>query len=187
MSSNYLLKAQVQADPTPPPPPSVHHAVTAATLSDLDLEDELLNQYKATQSLLQAASTDMGTPLNQKAQILNTGYAILSGIIKLQESLHNVESLKVLESCLIDTLKEFEPIKASFLARYEQTLVKRSTSSLRKTLQEQTAKEVSIPPLYAAESSNNLQLQVLENLTPKSDAREIESATNLFLKNFDKE
>lgn len=90
-------------------------------LKDLDLEKELLNQYKKAQELLEFSD---GEPLNQKAQTLNSITNILQAIIKSQQDLYNVERLKTLETTLITVLQGFPEIKHKFLDAYERELKK---------------------------------------------------------------
>ena len=90
-------------------------------LKDLDLEKELLNQYKKAQELLEFSD---GEPLNQKAQTLNSITNILQAIIKSQQDLYNIERLKTLETTLITVLQGFPEIKHKFLDAYERELKK---------------------------------------------------------------
>lgn len=107
-----LLKTnnQVQKEP-----------VKQTELKDLDLEVELLAQYKKAQALLDDADKE---PLNQKAQTLNAITLILQAIIKSQQDLYNIERLKTLENTLIKVLQEFPEIKHQFLEAYEKELKK---------------------------------------------------------------
>ena len=90
-------------------------------LADLNLEDELLEQYYTAQDLLQSAGDQ---PLNQKAQTLNSITSILQAIIRAQQDLYNIERLKTLENTLIKVLQEFPEIKHKFLDAYEAELNK---------------------------------------------------------------
>lgn len=104
------------------PPPIVNTTISASTLAELDLDHELLTQYKSAQTLLTEATYDKVIPLNQKAQILNSITAIITQIIKLQMDVHSIEEVKEIESALIETLKEFPDIKAKFLSAYKKRL-----------------------------------------------------------------
>lgn len=119
--NNYLLKSETKEDEKQDDILLIN-VITANNLSELDLDQELLSQYKTARALLDAVKTDKETPLNQKAQVLNTITSLISHIIKMQESLHNVEKLKVIENTLIETLKEFPKIKEKFLKAYESAL-----------------------------------------------------------------
>jgi hypothetical protein len=116
-----LLKPQTQ---TLPQTAQATSKIQASTLAELDLDHELLEQYKNAKALLEDIKDDDDIAPNQKAQTLNSISSILSNIIKTQSELHNVERLKMLESTLIETLQkpEFEKLKESFLQAYEKAL-----------------------------------------------------------------
>lgn len=105
-----------------PSKPIVNTTISAKTLAELDLDHELLTQYKAAQTLLTEAAYDKVTPLNQKAQVLNSITAIITQIIKLQQEVHSIEEVKEIEAALIETLKEFPEIKEKFLKAYKKRL-----------------------------------------------------------------
>lgn len=91
-------------------------------LSELNVEHELLRQYQAAKRLFEAAEHDETTPLNQKAQTLNSISSILSAIIKTQTELYDAERLKALEAVLADTLREFPELEAAFMTAYKTRL-----------------------------------------------------------------
>lgn len=93
-----------------------------ASLSDLDLDEELLAQYKRARRLLALAEHDEEVPLSQKATALNAISTIITNITKTQTELYNAERLKTLELVLISVLKRFPEIKEQFLAEYEAAL-----------------------------------------------------------------
>jgi hypothetical protein len=115
-----LLKPQTQT----PPATVTTSKIQASTLAELDLDHELLEQYKNAKTLLDDIKDDDAIPPNQKAQMLNSISSILGNIIKSQSELHNVERLKLIESTLIETLQkpEFEQLKQDFLQAYEKAL-----------------------------------------------------------------
>ena len=120
-----LLKPQTQTQTqTLPQTAQATSKIQASTLAELDLDHELLEQYKNAKALLEDIKDDDDIAPNQKAQTLNSISSILSNIIKTQSVLHNVERLKMLESTLIETLQkpEFEKLKESFLQAYEKAL-----------------------------------------------------------------
>lgn len=113
----------------PPPAPSgkdlkarVLVNIAATSLAELDLDKELLDQYKNAKQLLKDVDDDEETPLNQKAQIMNTITAILTKIIENQTALYDAERIKLIESVLIDVLKGFPEINQAFLLRYKEAL-----------------------------------------------------------------
>ena len=126
MSEN--LFANLFEDLTPPPRPprppedKIICKVTATTLSELNLDAELLAQYKSTVLLQEAAASNIDIPLNQKAQIANTITAILKQIVDTQAKLYNTERFKLLENILISTLQEFPEISENFLNKYQKAL-----------------------------------------------------------------
>lgn len=93
-----------------------------ASLSDLDLDEELLAQYKRARRLLALAEHDEEVPLSQKATALNAISTIITNITKTQTELYNAERLKTLELVLVSVLKRFPEIKEQFLAEYAAAL-----------------------------------------------------------------
>lgn len=96
--------------------------VQAKTLNELDLDSELLDQYKNAKTILEDILSAEDIAPNQKAQVINTITSILQAIIKTQQDLHNVERIKLIEATLIETLQKHETLKESFLADYELAL-----------------------------------------------------------------
>jgi hypothetical protein len=96
--------------------------VTASTLNDLDLDKELLDQYKAAKSVFEDIQYSEAIAPNQKAQVINTITSILQNIVKVQQELHNVERMKLIENVLIATLQNHETLKEAFLRDYEIAL-----------------------------------------------------------------
>ena len=119
---NVLGKKRVEA----PAPEQAQAAsisnVTASKLNELDLDTELLDQYKNAKLVLTDIIHDDSIAANQKAQVMNTVTSILQAIIKLQQELHNVERLKLIEATLIETLQRHETLKEEFLKDYEKAL-----------------------------------------------------------------
>ena len=119
------LFANLFEDLAPPPrvePNKILSKITAKSLSELNLDLELLEQYKSTVALQETAATDFSIPLNQKAQIANTITAILKQIVDTQARLYNTERFKLLENILISTLQEFPEISENFLNKYQKAL-----------------------------------------------------------------
>lgn len=115
--SNFILKPKPAADLPPTKKPT-----QAATLKDLDLDKELLEQYHNAKQLFTDVQYEEGIPLNQKSQITNTITSILQAIIKMQQDLYNIEKIKLIENVLIETLKDHETLRDAFLEKYEQAL-----------------------------------------------------------------
>lgn len=110
------------SEPKPEPRDALLEADRVKSLQELDVQAELLEQYKSAKRLFVAAEYDEGIPLNQKAQSLNTISTVLSSITKLQTELYDSERLKVLEATLIDVLREYPTVQAEFIRRYEERL-----------------------------------------------------------------
>jgi uncharacterized protein (UPF0147 family) len=93
------------------------------SMSDMNMEQELLLQFQQTKTLLNTILTDEEVPANQKAQVINTCNAILTEITKTQSSLYNAERLKIMEQCLTNALKS-APTEVSdkFFESYEREL-----------------------------------------------------------------
>ena len=98
--------------------------VTASKLNELDLDTELLDQYKNAKLVLTDILHADDIAANQKAQVMNTVTSILQAIIKLQQELHNVERLKLIEATLIETLQGHDTLRDAFLKDYEKALGK---------------------------------------------------------------
>ena len=118
MLKNYELgkkepKPQLQIVPAKP---------TETTLATLNLDKELLAQYRNAQSVLEDTLYDEQTPANQKAQVLNTITSILQQILKSQTELYDSERVKKIESTLISVLKKYPELAQAFIVDYEQAL-----------------------------------------------------------------
>lgn len=70
-------------------------------LGQLDLSDELALQFRSAKALLHEVQGDKTIATNQKAQILNSARAMLSDIVKQQESVWSMERLKIFEVAFI--------------------------------------------------------------------------------------
>lgn len=91
--------------------------------SDLDLQAELVAQFLSAKQLLADAQRDTETPLNQKAQIINSAAALLKQLSDQQIKLHTSERFRAMEAALIDLLKDADPEeREAFLAAYEKRL-----------------------------------------------------------------
>lgn len=125
------------------------------TLGQLDLSQELLLQYQKANELLKNAEFE-DTPLNQKAQAMNSIVNILAQIIKQQEVVHNMSEITRLELALIATLKEFPEVKERFLAVYEGKLLasveRLPEAAPLQELQTLTGKETLTPELALSRS-----------------------------------
>ena len=116
------LNNKPQPKPQPQPKPVEAPSDSITSLGNLDLDKELLDQYKRATRLLAAAEHDSEIPLSQKATALNSISTIISNITKTQTDLYNAERLKLLENTLISVLKNFPDIKEQFLEEYQIAL-----------------------------------------------------------------
>lgn len=116
------LDARFEEIPRARVPATPVYSAQVHKLSELNVEHELLRQYQAAKRLFEAAEHDETTPLNQKAQTLNSISSILSAIIKTQTELYDAERLKALEAVLADTLREFPELETAFMTAYKTRL-----------------------------------------------------------------
>lgn len=95
----------------------------ANSLKDLDMEQELLQQYNLTKKFLSTVIDDHEVPANQKAQVINSCTSILKELTATQTNLYNAERLKKLESAVIQCLK-LVPKEAQelFMQAYEDCI-----------------------------------------------------------------
>ena len=90
------------------------------SLDELNLEKELVSQYMLVKRLQDAVITDDTIAPNQRAQVANAVAATLQQLAKLQDDLRRQETFKLMESVLVDTLKEVsEEVRTAFYAEYE--------------------------------------------------------------------
>lgn len=92
------------------------------TLNELDTAEELMIQYQRAETLAAHTLNDADVPPNQRAQVLAAVTSVLGQIIKLQTDLHNSQQFKRIEMILIDTLKAFPELQASFMDAYKANL-----------------------------------------------------------------
>ena len=89
-------------------------------VKDLDLEDELMQQYTKTKELMDEFIGDPEIAPNQKAQVANSVVSTLGHLVKLQEDLRLQQTLKLMETTLIDVIKTLPAeIKEEFFSEYE--------------------------------------------------------------------
>lgn len=87
-------------------------------LATLDLNQELADNLTAARQLRLDIAHD-GTPVNQKAQVMNTITMILTNLVKLQTDLYNSQRQKELEGILIETMQQMpEEVQEVFFKLY---------------------------------------------------------------------
>lgn len=92
-----------------------------ANLADLNLEQELLDNYNDAQDILTNIDPQV-TPANQIAQSMNTITSILDKIMKMRTELYNAERIKKIETAIIFTLKQYPELQETFMIEYERLL-----------------------------------------------------------------
>lgn len=90
-------------------------------LGSLNLEEELVSQYRKAKKLMDEVIDDPDTPANQKAQVCNSVVTTLGQLVKMQEDLQREQTFKIMESCLIEAIKTLpDSIKDGFFVEYER-------------------------------------------------------------------
>lgn len=88
-------------------------------VKELNLEDELMQQYTKTKRLMDEIAGDLDIPPNQKAQVGNSVVTTLTQLRNLQEDLRVQEGLKLTESILMEMLQTMpEEFKTEFFDEY---------------------------------------------------------------------
>jgi hypothetical protein len=89
------------------------------SVKELNLEDELMQQYTKTKRLMDEIAEDIDIPPNQKAQVGNSVVTTLTQLRNLQEDLRVQEGLKLSEDVLKEMLQTMpEEFKAEFFEEY---------------------------------------------------------------------
>lgn len=89
-------------------------------VKDLDLEDELMQQYTTTKELMEECRGDPDIPPSQKAQVANSVVSTLKQIRDMQKDLRLQEEVKLTETVLIEMIKTLpQDTKDEFFAEYE--------------------------------------------------------------------
>lgn len=110
MSHKELRKIRVMIDDILP----------SQKVKDLDLEDELMQQYYKIKTLMDDVIEDPEVSANQKAQVGNSVAATLSKLVEMQEDLRLNQTMKLMESTLVDAIKTLpKEVKDAFFAEYE--------------------------------------------------------------------
>ncbi len=87
----------------------------------LNLEGELVSQYRKIKDLMDEVLADQDCPANQKAQCANSVVSTLGSLVKLQEDLKREQTLKIMEEVLVDSLKALpEETRTAFYLDYER-------------------------------------------------------------------
>lgn len=90
-------------------------------VADLNLEEELVEQYKVIKQLMDDVTDDIDVAPNQKAQVANSVVQTLAHLVKLQEDLRRNETFKVMEGVLIEAIKTLPAkVKDQFFTEYSR-------------------------------------------------------------------
>ena len=90
-------------------------------LSQMDLTQELLSQYRLVQRLQSDVLGDEEVPANQRAQVAGQVASTLQQLVKMQSEFHNSERFRAIENLLIKSIK-LMPLDAAeaFISEYEK-------------------------------------------------------------------
>lgn len=98
-------------------------ALPPARLSAMNLEEELVLQFKTAKALQTITLGEATTEANKKAQVVNTTAATLQALVKMQADFYTAERFKRIELLLIETLRTLpQDAVADFFERYEREL-----------------------------------------------------------------
>ncbi len=101
----------------------VNAVLPASKLSSMNLEEELVDQFRLAKILQSTVLTDPNVPANQKAQVSNTCASILSNLQDTQNKFYTAERLKSIEGLLIEHAKSWPTEEAkAFLDAYQEKL-----------------------------------------------------------------
>lgn len=104
-------------------PPVLEPRAELTELKQLNLDNELLQNYQSAKEYLEHIRFDESTQPNQVAQVMNTINAILKEIVKMQTELYDAERVKKIESAIIATMKnQPEDVQRQFFEEYELAL-----------------------------------------------------------------
>lgn len=104
-------------------PPVFEPRAPLTELKQLNLDNELLQNYQSAKEYLEHIRFDESTQPNQVAQVMNTINSILKEIVKMQTELYDAERVKKIESAIIATMKnQPEDVQRQFFEEYELAL-----------------------------------------------------------------
>ena len=90
-------------------------------MNGMDLERELVDQYNLVKDLQATAINDDDIPLNQRSQLAGQVASTLAQLVKMQEDLRREETFKLMESCLVEALKELpDDTREAFYVEYDR-------------------------------------------------------------------
>ena len=90
------------------------------SLDTLNLEKELVGQYRSVKRLQDDVIMDDEIPPNQRSQVAGQVASTLQQLVKLQVDLKQGEQMKRMESAFLDAIEDLEEsAKAKFFATYD--------------------------------------------------------------------
>lgn len=111
MSVSELLSLRTEIDKLLP----------ATSLSEMNLERELVLQFLKAREMQERVLEDIDTPANQKAQVMNQVASTLQQLIKMQAEYHTSERFKAIENVMIKYMKRLPlDVAEAFIDEYEQ-------------------------------------------------------------------
>lgn len=92
-----------------------------STLASMNLETELIDQYRRVTQLQREVFEDEEIPANQKAQVAGQVATTLQQLVKMQSEFHTAERFKLLENLMIVYMRKMPlELAEQFLADYER-------------------------------------------------------------------
>ena len=102
----------------------IESRIPPSSLKDVDLERELVLQFKALQALQARVLGDLGTSPQHRAQVANSLSAALANLSKVQASVYSSERSKRLEALQVRMLQKLPPdVVSEFIDLYESEIV----------------------------------------------------------------
>ena len=93
-------------------------------LSKMNMEEEVVLQYRAIRELQTDIIGEETIPANQKAQVANAVASSLNKLAEMQNSLYSSERFKTIENIMIRMLSKLpEDVAAEFLSEYEKAII----------------------------------------------------------------
>ena len=90
-------------------------------LENLNLEQELVEQYLNIKGVMAGLLVDQDVPANQQASVANSVVTTLQQLVKLQQDLRREQTFKIMEACLVEALKVLpDAVQEQFYAEYER-------------------------------------------------------------------
>lgn len=100
---------------------SIEAKLPPAELGSMNLERELVMQYRRILALQEDVLMDDDVPANQRAQVSNAVAATLQQLVKMQSEFHTAERFKAIENLMITYMKKLPlEVAEEFLNEYER-------------------------------------------------------------------